>query len=240
MVSSQSQPPLILEQVSKSYLAGQEKVLGLDRVNLRVNPGEFLAVTGPSGSGKSTLLHCASGLDSVDDGRVLLAGVDISSLNDKKLTSLRRSAAGFIFQAYNLISSKTVLENILYPLKLQGQKLDQAWLDQVVAALSIEDLLTRHPSRMSGGQQQRIAVARSMVSRPQIIFADEPTGALDSGTSSQLLDLFAYCTQELGQAIMMVTHDLEAANRADRIVGMLDGRIEAVTTPSNTQVGGLT
>lgn len=224
---------LVLEQVSKQYAVGQETVVGLDRVDLRVAPGEFVAVIGPSGSGKSTLLHCASGLDSIDRGRVVLSGVDITALHDRELTKMRRSAAGFIFQAYNLISSKTALENIVYPLRLRRRRPDQQWLDEVVKVLGIAELLDRHPNHMSGGQQQRVAVARSMVSRPNIVFADEPTGALDSGTSADLLDLFVSFTEKLGQSVMMVTHDLEAAARADRIIRMLDGAIEGETTPTS-------
>lgn len=228
--------PLILENINKTYRVGEELITGLDNVSLRIDRGEFLAVTGPSGSGKSTLLHCASGLDAVDSGRVLLAGTDITQLNDRQLTEMRRSTVGFIFQAYNLISSKTARDNIVYPLKLRGKKVDQEWFDQVVEILGISHLLDRYPSHMSGGQQQRVAVARSMVSRPQIIFADEPTGALDSQTSVQLLDLFFSCTRDLNQSIMMVTHDLGAAARADRIVHMVDGRITSITHPGKEGV----
>lgn len=228
--------PLILENINKTYRVGEELITGLDNVSLRIDRGEFLAVTGPSGSGKSTLLHCASGLDAVDSGRVQLAGTDITQLNDRQLTEMRRSTVGFIFQAYNLISSKTARDNIVYPLKLRGKKVDQEWFDQVVEILGISHLLDRYPSHMSGGQQQRVAVARSMVSRPQIIFADEPTGALDSQTSVQLLDLFFSCTRDLNQSIMMVTHDLGAAARADRIVHMVDGRITSITHPGKEGV----
>lgn len=228
--------PLILENINKTYRVGEELITGLDNVSLRIDSGEFLAVTGPSGSGKSTLLHCASGLDAVDSGSVVLAGTDITQLNDRQLTEMRRSTVGFIFQAYNLISSKTARDNIIYPLKLRGKKVDQKWFDQVVETLGISHLLDRYPSHMSGGQQQRVAVARSMVSRPQIIFADEPTGALDSQTSMQLLDLFFSCTRDLDQSIMMVTHDLGAAARADRIVHMVDGRITSITYPGKEGV----
>ncbi|MEZ2121802.1 ABC transporter ATP-binding protein [Corynebacterium sp. CCM 9203] len=223
--------PLVIDRISKYYSVGEEKVTGLIDVELKIQAGEFLAVTGPSGSGKSTLLHCASGLDSVDSGQILLTGIDITKLNDRKLTEMRRESVGFIFQAYNLISSKTALENILYPLRLRRCREDTAWLEEVVEILGIGNLLERFPSQMSGGQQQRVAIARSMLSRPQIVFADEPTGALDSETSSQLLELFVYCTKQLGQSIMMVTHDHDAANRADRIVRMLDGRIEGIEIP---------
>jgi len=220
--------PLELREISKSYRTGDEVVRALDGVTAEVGPGEFVAVAGPSGSGKSTLLHCASGLDTVDRGTVRLGGAEITRMNDRELTRVRRSTAGFIFQAYNLISAKNARDNILYPLKLQGKKADKAWLQQVVTSLGIENLLARYPNQMSGGQQQRVAIARSMMCRPEIIFADEPTGALDSGTSGQLLELFSWCSSRLGQAIMMVTHDLDAAERAHRVIEMLDGRIERV------------
>lgn len=187
-----------------------------------------MAVTGPSGSGKSTLLHCASGLDSVDEGTVHLDGAEITRLNDRELTRVRRSTVGFVFQAYNLISAKNARDNILYPLKLQGKKADKTWLQEVITSLGIAELLDRHPNQMSGGQQQRVAIARSMMCSPRIVFADEPTGALDSQTSDQLLELFSWCAAELGQAIMMVTHDLSAARSAHRVIEMLDGRIERV------------
>lgn len=231
-MSQELESPLVLEHVSKTYRVGQEHILGLDNIELRVEAGEFLAVTGPSGSGKSTLLHCASGLDSVDDGRVFLTGNDITQLSDRDLTKRRRESAGFIFQAYNLISSKTARENIIYPMRLRRQRPDAQWMTQVIETLGIGDLLERHPNRMSGGQQQRVAVARSMVSRPRIIFADEPTGALDSETSAQLLELFRLCTRQLGQSIMMVTHDHDAAGRADRVVRMLDGRVHGMFSPA--------
>ncbi|GAB3473688.1 ABC transporter ATP-binding protein [Nocardiopsis coralliicola] len=220
--------PLELEDVSKFYRTGDEVVRALDGVTVHVGPGEFAAVTGPSGSGKSTLLHCASGLDSVDKGTVLLGGGDITRMNDRQLTRARRTTAGFIFQAYNLMSGKSAQDNMVYPLKLQGAKVDGPWFQQVVDSLGIGDLLARYPNQMSGGQQQRVAVARSMMSRPKIVFADEPTGALDSGTSNQLLDLFSWCSTEMGQAIMMVTHDLDAAKRAHRTIEMVDGRIDRV------------
>lgn len=220
--------PLMLDGVSKTYRTGDEIVRALDGVTAEVGPGEFVAVTGPSGSGKSTLLHCASGLDSVDEGTVRLGGVEITRLNDHELTRVRRSTVGFIFQSYNLISTKNARDNILYPLKLQGKKADKNWLQQVATSLGIAELLDRRPNQMSGGQQQRVAIARSMMSSPRIVFADEPTGALDSHTSNQLLELFSWCATELGQAIMMVTHDLSAARSANRVIEMLDGRVERV------------
>jgi putative ABC transport system ATP-binding protein len=227
-----STPPLVLDGVTKTYRSGSETVRALDGVSLTLRPGEFLAVTGPSGSGKSTLLQCASGLDSVDGGMVTLAGADITGLADRSLTRLRRDAAGFVFQAYNLFSSKTARDNILYPSRLRGHKPDASWVDWVVHALGLSSLLCRYPNELSGGQQQRVAVARSMVSKPMVLFADEPTGALDSVTSEQLLDLFVWSSRELGQSVMMVTHDPLAAGRADRVVVMADGRIvpDAVQT----------
>ncbi|MDR1187080.1 MAG: ABC transporter ATP-binding protein [Bifidobacteriaceae bacterium] len=217
----------MLAGVNKTYVSGLETVQALDHVSLTLNPGEFLAVTGASGSGKSTLLQCASGLDSVDSGMVALAGTDITGLADRPLTKLRRKAAGFVFQAYNLFSSKTAKENILYPLRLQGRRPDAKWVDWVVKALGLDSLMERYPNELSGGQQQRVAIARSMVAKPRVLFADEPTGALDSAASEQLLDLFQWSSQELGQSILMVTHDPLAAARADRVVEMSDGKVVA-------------
>lgn len=217
--------PLVLEHVSKSYRSGDTFVQALDDVSLRMVPGEFIAVTGRSGSGKSTLLHCASGLDTCDSGSILLNGNEITRMSDRQLTLLRRSATGFIFQAYNLINTKTARENIVYPLRLQKRRPEKNWLAQVVGSLGIEDLLDRYPNQLSGGQQQRVAVARSMMAQPQILYADEPTGALDSVSSDELLDLFRWCTQQLGVAVMMVTHDQSAAARADRVIEMMDGRV---------------
>jgi putative ABC transport system ATP-binding protein len=225
--SRPSTAPLVLEDVTKTYRSGPETVRALDGVSLSLGRGEFLAVTGPSGSGKSTLLQCASGLDSVDRGAVALAGSVITGLADRPLTKLRRRAAGFVFQAYNLFSSKTAKENILYPLRLRGKRPEAAWLAWVVDSLGLSGLLGRYPNELSGGQQQRVAVARSMVAKPAVLFADEPTGALDSVASEQLLDLFEWSSRELGQSILMVTHDPLAAGRADRIVSMSDGRIVA-------------
>lgn len=223
--------PLMMQHVAKAYRSGDAVVQALDDVSLTVTPGEFIAVTGPSGSGKSTLLHCASGLDTCDGGSILLNGTDITRLSDRQLTLLRRSATGFIFQAYNLMKTKTARENIVYPLRLQKRRPDREWLAQVVSTLGIEDLLDRYPNQLSGGQQQRVAVARSMMAQPQILFADEPTGALDSASSDQLLDLFRWCTRQLGVAVLMVTHDQAAAARADRVIEMMDGRVRRERRP---------
>ncbi|WP_417235618.1 ABC transporter ATP-binding protein [Arthrobacter sp.] len=223
--------PLAMQHVAKAYRSGDTVVQALDDVSLTVAPGEFIAVTGPSGSGKSTLLHCASGLDTCDSGSILLGGTDITRLSDRKLTLLRRSATGFIFQAYNLMKTKTARENIVYPPRLQKRRPDKDWLAQVVRTLGIEDLLDRYPNQLSGGQQQRVAVARSMMARPQILFADEPTGALDSASSDQLLDLFRWCTRQLGVTVLMVTHDRAAAARADRVIEMMDGRVRRELRP---------
>lgn len=229
--------PLVLEHVSKSYRSGDTVVQALDDVSLRVASGEFIAVTGPSGSGKSTLLHCASALDICDTGSIQLNGTEITRMSDRQLTLLRRSATGFIFQAYNLMNTKTARENIVYPLRLQKRRPDRNWLAQVVGSLGIEDLLDRYPNQLSGGQQQRVAVARSMMAQPQILFADEPTGALDSVSSDQLLDLFRWCTQQLGVAVLMVTHDQSAAARADRVIEMMDGRVRRELRPESVGAG---
>lgn len=229
--------PLVLEHVSKSYRSGDTVVQALDDVSLRIAAGEFIAITGPSGSGKSTLLHCASALDICDTGSIQLSGTEITRMSDRQLTLLRRSATGFIFQAYNLMNTKTARENIVYPLRLQKRRPDRNWLAQVVSSLGIEDLLDRYPNQLSGGQQQRVAVARSMMAQPQILFADEPTGALDSVSSDQLLDLFRWCTQQLGMAVLMVTHDQSAAARADRVIEMMDGHVRRELRPESAGAG---
>lgn len=223
--------PVVMQHVGKAYWSGDAVVQALDDVSVRVAPGEFVAVTGPSGSGKSTLLHCASGLDTCDGGSILLNGAEITSMSDRELTLLRRSATGFIFQAYNLMKTKTARENIVYPLRLQKRRPDKNWLTQIVRSLGIEELLDRYPNQLSGGQQQRVAIARSMLAQPQVLFADEPTGALDSASSDQLLDLFRWVTQQLGVAVLMVTHDQGAAARADRVIEMMDGRVRGELRP---------
>ncbi len=222
---------------SKIYGRGDTEVVALDSVNARFMRGQFTAIMGPSGSGKSTLMHCLAGLDRLTSGSVEVAGVDLSKLDEKGLTQLRRDQVGFIFQAFNLIPTLSAAENITLPMDLGGRKVDQAWMDQVVTTVGLKDRLTHRPSELSGGQQQRVAVARALASRPQIIFADEPTGNLDSRTSAEILTFMRTAVDELRQTIVMVTHDPTAAAYADRVVFLADGRIvDEIFEPTATSV----
>jgi len=210
---------------SKIYGVGDAEVKALDDVTISFEAGTFTAIMGPSGSGKSTLLHCLAGLDSLTTGATFIGDTYLASLNDKDLTELRRTDIGFIFQAFNLIPTLTAEENIKLPMMLGGQSGDQSWIDQVVAAVKLDGRLKHRPSELSGGQQQRVAVARALASRPKIIFADEPTGNLDSETGAEILDFMRRAVREFGQTIVMVTHDPGAASYADRVVFVGDGRI---------------
>jgi putative ABC transport system ATP-binding protein len=211
--------------VSKIYGSGEAAVRALDDVSVEFASARFTAIMGPSGSGKSTLLHCLAGLDRVTSGRIFLGDVEVSSCSEKELTIVRRDQVGFVFQAYNLIPTLDALENITLPLALAGRKADRAWLDQVIDTVGLRDRLTHRPSELSGGQQQRVAVARALASRPQIIFADEPTGNLDSRASAEILTFMRQAVDDLGQTIVMVTHDPLAASYADRVVFLGDGKI---------------
>ena len=210
---------------SKIYGKGDNVVAALDDVTVSFEQGHFTAIMGPSGSGKSTLMHCAAGLDTLTSGQVFIGDVNLSSLKEKELTLLRRDKVGFIFQAYNLVPTLTAIENITLPSMLAGRKGDQAWLDQVITTVGLRDRLSHRPSELSGGQQQRVAVARALASQPSIIFADEPTGNLDSRSGAEILDFMRRAVRELGQTIVMVTHDPGAASYADRVVFLADGRI---------------
>jgi putative ABC transport system ATP-binding protein len=210
---------------TKVYGKGDSAVKALDGVDAEFANGAFTAIMGPSGSGKSTLMHCLAGLDELTSGQVLIGDVDLTTLNDKNLTLLRRDKIGFIFQAYNLVPTLTALENITLPMDLAGRRPDQAWLDQVVDTIGLADRLKHRPSELSGGQQQRVAVGRALAGRPEIIFADEPTGNLDSRSGAEILDFMRRAVRELGQTIVMVTHDPSAASYADRVVFLADGRI---------------
>jgi putative ABC transport system ATP-binding protein len=187
--------------------------------------GQFTAIMGPSGSGKSTLMHCLAGLDSVTSGSVRIADVELTTLSDKKMTQLRRDRVGFVFQSFNLVPTLTALENITLPMDIAGKKPDQAWLDSVIDTLGIRDRLDHRPSEMSGGQQQRVACARALASRPEIIFGDEPTGNLDSRSSGEVLGIMRNAVDQLGQTVVIVTHDPRAASYADRVIFLADGRI---------------
>jgi putative ABC transport system ATP-binding protein len=210
---------------SKTYGSGEALVRALDDVTIEFPSGRFTAIMGPSGSGKSTLMHCLAGLDGLTSGSVWIGDADLSKLNDRQLTQLRRDHVGFIFQAFNLVPTLTALENITLPSALAGRKPDRAWLDHVVDTVGLRSRLSHRPSELSGGQQQRVAVARALASKPQIIFADEPTGNLDSRTGAEILSFMRTAVREFGQTIVMVTHDPMAAAYADRAVFLADGRI---------------
>ena len=209
----------------KIYGKDNSEVRALDGVTVSFEAGRFTAIMGPSGSGKSTLMHCIAGLDSLTSGSVFVGDTQLATLNDKQLTELRRTAVGFIFQAYNLVPTLTALENITLPLLLGGTKGDQQWIDRVIDTVGLRDRLKHRPSELSGGQQQRVAVARALASQPTIIFADEPTGNLDSRTGAEILAFMRLAVRELGQTIVMVTHDPQAASYADRVVFLADGKI---------------
>ena len=222
---------------SKIYGAGDSEVRALDGVTVHFERGKFTAIMGPSGSGKSTLMHCLAGLDSLTTGAVYIGETYLASLNDKQLTELRRTAVGFIFQAYNLVPTLTAEENITLPLLLGGTKGDQQWIDRVIDKVGLRDRLKHRPSELSGGQQQRVAVARALASQPTIIFADEPTGNLDSHTGAEILDFMRLAVSELGQTIVMVTHDPNAASYADRVIFLADGKVvDEITEPTAERV----
>ena len=210
---------------SKIYGGGDSEVRALDGVTVQFEAGKFTAMMGPSGSGKSTLMHCLAGLDSLTSGAVYIGETYLASLNDKQLTELRRTAVGFIFQAYNLVPTLTAEENITLPLLLGGTKGDRQWIDRVIDTVGLRSRLKHRPSELSGGQQQRVAVARALASQPTIIFADEPTGNLDSRTGAEILDFMRLAVRELGQTIVMVTHDQNAASYADRVIFLADGKV---------------
>ncbi|RJF41986.1 ABC transporter ATP-binding protein [Actinomyces sp. 2119] len=211
--------------LTRVYGSGEAQVIALDEVSLAVQRGQFVAIMGASGSGKSTLLHCLAGLDAPTQGQVLIAGRDITAMRDQELTTLRRDQLGFVFQSFNLLPTLSAEENILLPLRLAHRKPDTDWYNAVVTVLGIENRLEHRPSELSGGQQQRVAVARALIGRPAVVFADEPTGALDTASSAALLDVLAQTCQTLGQTVVMVTHDPEAAATTSRIIRLADGRI---------------
>jgi putative ABC transport system ATP-binding protein len=213
------------EHAVKVYGRGMTAVTALNDVDVDFERGRFTTIMGPSGSGKSTLMHCVAGLDTLSSGRVFIGDVDLSSLSDKELTVLRRTKVGFVFQAYNLVPTLNAHENITLPLDLAGHKPDQAWLETVVGAVGLADRLEHRPSELSGGQQQRVAVARALASQPEIIFADEPTGNVDSKAGAEILTFMRRAVDDLGQTIVMVTHDPVAAGYADRALFLNDGRI---------------
>lgn len=219
--------------LTKTYGRGETQVVALDNVDVTFVRGEFTAIMGPSGSGKSTLMHCAAGLDTASSGEVYIGNVEATALGDTDLTLLRRERIGFVFQAFNLLPTMTAEQNILLPLKLAHIKPDMQWFNSIVEVLGLGQRLSHRPAELSGGQQQRVAVARALITRPDVIFADEPTGALDSAAGNELLSFLQRSVHELGQTIVMVTHDAHAASFADRILRLADGHIV-----SDEQLGG--
>lgn len=209
----------------KVYGEGETAVTALDSVSVEFARGRFTAIMGPSGSGKSTLMHVCAGLDSATSGRVFIGDVDLTTLKDNELTRLRRDAVGFVFQAFNLVPTLSALENITLPMDIAGRPVDRAWVDTVIDTIGLRDRLRNRPNQLSGGQQQRVAAARALASRPQIVFADEPTGNLDSRAGAEVLSFLRRSVDEFGQTIVMVTHDPTAASYADEVLFLADGAI---------------
>ena len=210
---------------TKIYGKGDTLVTALDSVDISFETGKFSAIMGPSGSGKSTLMHCMAGLDNLSSGKVFIGDTDLTELSEKELTLLRRSNIGFIFQSFNLVPTLNALENITLPIDLSGNKVDTDWIDQVTEVVNLSDRLKHKPNELSGGQQQRVAVSRALASKPNIIFADEPTGNLDSKTGNEILDFMRLATTDLNQTIVMVTHDPVAASYSDRVIFLEDGKV---------------
>ncbi|YAL82283.1 ABC transporter ATP-binding protein [Dermacoccaceae bacterium W4C1] len=211
--------------LTKTYGRGDATVTALDRVDVAFARGAFTAIMGPSGSGKSTLMHCLAGLDVPTGGEVVLGGHAVTGLSDDELTRLRRDQVGFVFQSFNLLPTLSAADNILLPLRLSGRRPEPAWWDHVITSLGLAQRLQHRPSELSGGQQQRVAVARALITRPSVIFADEPTGALDSASGTTLLEILRDSVHRMGQTVVMVTHDPNAASYADRVVLLADGRL---------------
>ena len=223
--ANDSQPIVKATELRRVFGEGQAAVRALDGITVSFERGRFSAIMGPSGSGKSTLMHVLAGLDRPTEGSVILDGSELNGLDDGGLTRLRRDKLGFIFQFFNLLPVLTAEENIVLPLSIAGRKPDREWLDRLIHAVGLEDRLTHRPSELSGGQQQRVAVARALVSRPAVVFADEPTGNLDTKSSEEVLRILRQAVDEFGQTVVMVTHDPEAASYADRLVVLRDGHV---------------
>jgi len=219
--------------LSKVYGSGEAAVTALDDISVDLHRGRLTAIMGPSGSGKSTLMHCMAALDRPSSGRIEIDGVEIGTMKDRALTALRRDRLGFVFQSFNLVPTLTARENITLPVAIAGAKLDQAWFDTVIDTVGLRDRLQHRPSQLSGGQQQRVACARALVSRPAIVFADEPTGNLDSRSSAEILAFLRKSVDDFGQSIVMVTHDATAASYADRVLFLADGRfVDELSNPT--------
>jgi putative ABC transport system ATP-binding protein len=223
--------------LSKVYGEGETRVVALDDVSVEFRRGEFTAIMGPSGSGKSTLMHCMAGLDSISGGSATIGDVELGKLRDKKLTKLRRDRIGFVFQAFNLVPTLTALENITLTMDIAGRKPDKEWLGRIVETVGLSDRLKHRPGQLSGGQQQRVACARALAGRPEIVFADEPTGNLDSRSGAEILSFLRASTRDFGQTIVMVTHDAGAAAYADRVLFLADGRlVDELANPTSDSV----
>ena len=221
----------------KVYGSGDTQVAALDGVTVEFRPGQFTAIMGPSGSGKSTLMHCLAALDDATSGEVYIGEADLTKLGDKDLTKIRRDRIGFVFQAFNLVPTLTAIENITLPMDIAGRKPNQEWLDTVISTVGLADRLDHKPNQLSGGQQLRVACARALASRPDIVFADEPTGNLDSVSGAEVLGFLQRSVKEFGQTVVMVTHDPNAAGYADRVVFLADGRIvDEMTEPTSERV----
>ena len=221
----------------KIYGSGETEVRALDGVDITFEKGKFTAIMGPSGSGKSTLMHCMAALDNLTEGQAFIGDTDLSTLSDKELTMLRRDRVGFIFQAFNLVPTLNAIENITLPMDLARREPDQEWVDSVITTVGLQDRLTHRPNELSGGQQQRVAVSRALASQPEIIFADEPTGNLDSRSGNDVLKFMREAVDDLGQTIVMVTHDAKAASSADRTVFLADGLLQGeMLNPTADQI----
>ena len=239
LLSANATRPIAARAVgaTKVYGGGDAEVRAIDGIDIEFASGAFTAIMGPSGSGKSTLMQCMAGLDQLTSGQSWIGDVELSGLSERKLTRIRRDRVGFIFQSFNLVPTLTALENIRLPLDIAGREPEGDWLEQVIDALNLRPRLSHRPSELSGGQQQRVAAARALVSRPEIVFADEPTGQLDSEASAELLSFMRRAADEFGQTIVMVTHEPSAASRADRVVFLADGRIVSqMTEPTEASI----